>query len=354
MGNELSDPSKQPPKPMSLSPMMAHAVSVSEIKARKASVHQLLTDVFVKDVHFGVIPGTGTKPSLLQPGAQDIMAMFQLRPSFRHEDVWHQNGHYTRSVKCVLIHYPTGMEIGEGNGVCSSMEKKYRWRNADRKCPKCQAPTIMTSKFEPGFYCYAKKGGCGATFGPDDKTITEQVLGVIENPDIADMYNTVCKIGDKRALVAAILNATGASDTFTQDVEDMQMDYVAAQQAQGRVKEIEAHFTQPATPAPAPAKPQPQPQPQQAKPAADLPEDAPQGNGSNMFLTAEMMDALKAVMAKYSLPLKGLGTLIFNATGQKPKSSGTITRAQYNTLMSKFSKLEDGELTLSGDTLQFS
>jgi hypothetical protein len=42
----------------------------------------------------------------------------------------------------------------------------------------------------------------------------------MENPDLADQWNTVIKMACKRALVAGALNATGASDVFTQDVED--------------------------------------------------------------------------------------------------------------------------------------
>ena len=41
-----------------------------------------------------------------------------------------------------------------------------------------------------------------------------------ENPDIADCYNTVLKMAYKRALVAATLNATAASDIFIQDLDD--------------------------------------------------------------------------------------------------------------------------------------
>ena len=40
-----------------------------------------------------------------------------------------------------------------------------------------------------------------------------------ENPDIADVYNTVLKMAKKRAHIDAILTATGASDIFTQDYE---------------------------------------------------------------------------------------------------------------------------------------
>ena len=65
-----------------------------------------------------------------------------------------------------------------------------------------------------------KKGGCGEKFEDNDTRITKQESGQVANPDIADLTNTLEKMADKRALVAATLLATGCSDIFTQDLED--------------------------------------------------------------------------------------------------------------------------------------
>ena len=43
----------------------------------------------------------------------------------------------------------------------------------------------------------------------------------VANPDIFDQVNTIQKMAHKRALVAAVLIATNASEFFTQDVENM-------------------------------------------------------------------------------------------------------------------------------------
>jgi len=49
----------------------------------------------------------------------------------------------------------------------------------------------------------------------------EQVMySLLDNPDVADVVNTIQKMAQKRALVAATLIATSASEFFTQDVED--------------------------------------------------------------------------------------------------------------------------------------
>src|ERR1019366_6667026 len=49
---------------------------------------------------------------------------------------------------------------------------------------------------------------------------TDTALYRIPNPDGADVVNTIQKMAQKRALVAATLLATSASEFFTQDVED--------------------------------------------------------------------------------------------------------------------------------------
>ena len=47
-------------------------------------------------------------------------------------------------------------------------------------------------------------------------------MGRVANMDLADSYNTVLKIANKRALVAVVLNVTAASDLLTQDIEDFE------------------------------------------------------------------------------------------------------------------------------------
>ncbi len=68
--------------------------------------------------------------------------------------------------------------------------------------------------------CFAKRGGCGQKFGDKDQSIIGQEIGQVKNPDVADLANTILKMADKRALVAATLIATGLSEYFTQDIED--------------------------------------------------------------------------------------------------------------------------------------
>ena len=186
-------------------------------------VQRLMKSALTKDEHYGVIPGTNNKPTLLQPGAQKLCFMFRLVPRFHVKRIDLPGDHREYTVCCELENL--GVHVGEGVGLCSTMESKYRWRKADRVCPNCGSDCLKRSKFEKngekGWYCYAKIGGCGEKFGADDHRIVGQEVERKENPDIADTYNTVLKMAKKRAFVDASLTATAASDIFTQDVEDM-------------------------------------------------------------------------------------------------------------------------------------
>jgi hypothetical protein len=113
--------------------------------------------------------------------------------------------------------------MAEGIGSCNSMEGRYRWRDAKRSCPSCGSAAIIKGKAEygGGWVCFKKQGGCGKNFQDGDQSIESQPLGKIENDDPYTLANTILKMAQKRAHVAATLNATGASRIFTQDVEDM-------------------------------------------------------------------------------------------------------------------------------------
>jgi hypothetical protein len=127
-------------------------------------------------IDYGVTPGTSGKPSLWKPGAEKLVSMFAFAPSFKDECERQDGGHRTYTIKCTLKHRGTETFLGDGDAVCSTLETKYASRKAegDRRIPN--------------------------------------------NP--ADFYNTAMKMGAKRALVAAVLFVTAASDIFTQDLDD--------------------------------------------------------------------------------------------------------------------------------------
>lgn len=126
----------------------------------------------VKDVDYGVIPGT-KKPTLLKPGAEKLCRLFSLHPSYElihfvtdfDKPLFHY--HY----RCALVRQ--GEMVGQGDGSCNSKEKKYD-----------------SQKYK-----------------------------------IFDLTNTIVKMAQKRALVAAVLFSCGASQFFTQDLETIPQGY---------------------------------------------------------------------------------------------------------------------------------
>lgn len=205
-------------------PVMSMDVALS----RRATIVEFTKKIMVPDQDFGVIPGTG-KPSLLKPGAEKLCCFFGLEPEFTPlvEDAdWTGDAHkgepfYYVRYRCRLLR--DGRVLGVGEGSCNSWESKYRWRQGERKCPQCGQSAIIAGKEEygGGWLCFKRKGGCGQKFAVSDPKITSQQVGRVPNPDIADVVNTIQKMGQKRALVAATLIATSASEFFTQDTEDM-------------------------------------------------------------------------------------------------------------------------------------
>jgi hypothetical protein len=124
--------------------------------------------------------------------------------------------------KVRLFSEAAGRVLAEGVGSANSREARYRWRNASRKCPACGKDTIIQGKAEwgGGWVCFKKKGGCGEKYGTDDKRVTGQSVGRVENEDVADLDNTILKMAKKRALVDGAIALARCSDLFTQDMED--------------------------------------------------------------------------------------------------------------------------------------
>ncbi|MDR1659811.1 MAG: hypothetical protein LBR94_05660 [Desulfovibrio sp.] len=196
--------------------------SVTVVAKRVNMVHRAMREVMHNEHHYGKIPGCGNKPTLLKPGAEILFNLFQYAPMCRVDIANLQNGHREYTVTCTVTHIPSGMVVGQGMGSCSTMESKYRYRNAERVCPECGQTAIIKGKaeFGGGWLCFAKKDGCGAKFKTGDERIEGQTCGKVENEDIADCYNTCLKMAEKRAKVDAALSCTSASDIFTQDIED--------------------------------------------------------------------------------------------------------------------------------------
>ena len=185
-------------------------LSVSQHVEQRNRMVEVMNKVMKENVHFGTIPGTN-KPSLYKPGAERLLMTFAL--SAGKEEEWPVQDLSTDTERryrfmVPIYHRTSGAYIGFGVGECSSAEEKYAWRKAI-----CPEEFDATDDFDRRVKWAKGKGGSVYS--------TPQVR---TNP--ADIANTVLKMAKKRALIDAVLTTTGASEVFTQDVEDMPREYV--------------------------------------------------------------------------------------------------------------------------------
>ncbi len=254
--------------PISIVPVRTEQQAIDAVKVIANIVSRLRTDVLVPDMDYGVIPGTGAKPTLLLPGMEKLMRALNAVPEYIERCVIRDYDrplfHY--EYECRLLDADSGLPIpgGRGLGMCTSHESAFRWRKTERLCPKCGKPTIIKGKAEygGGWICFDKKGGCKAKFADGDKSIEDQAQGRIENPDIFDQVNAILKRAKKRALGDAVKGAANVSEFFTVDLEDM---VYHADVVDGEFRELD----EAPKPNPKPAAP-----PAQSKPAASAPASA--------------------------------------------------------------------------------
>jgi hypothetical protein len=213
--------------------------------------------VLREGIDFGKNPGSD-RDTLLKPGAEKLCTFFGLTPRYVLEVVvedWRGEKYgqplFYYRFKCQL--FRGDFQMGEGIGSCSSWEAKYRYRwvdentvtrmGLDKNALATRGGAISEFEFainksetsgqygKPAEYWAKwkqaiadgkarkinkmKKDGTTSPAYEMDMTMYR-----VPNSEFADIINTVQKIAQKRAYVAATLSATNASDYFTQDLED--------------------------------------------------------------------------------------------------------------------------------------
>jgi len=190
--------------------------SPTAVKQRIIAIQQLLEQVLKPGTKgnefsgdYGVIPGTGNKPSLWKSGSEQILAMFEIAVDPIVEDLSNSDCFRYR-VTARLSHAPTGVFLGAGVGEASTDETKYRWKKtySQKEFENTQADRrkIKYSQYRDGNGMWADK---------------EEWLIRTEPADLA---NTVLKMAKKRAQIDATLTVTGASSMFTQDLDELMED----------------------------------------------------------------------------------------------------------------------------------
>lgn len=184
------------------------SMSLSDIVEQTRLIQEAMKAVMKDGEHYGVIPGTN-KPSLYKAGAEKLLLLFRLAPEYQiiEKVEMIEPPLISYVIECRLLHAPTGTFTGSGVGSCNTREAKYRFKTVptDKKPNKAEADRLK-----------AAGKGKWRKFG-NDWVWCE----LVENDNPHEYQNTVLKMAQKRALVAAVLNSTAASDCFTQDVEDL-------------------------------------------------------------------------------------------------------------------------------------
>ncbi len=204
---------------------------LQEEKEVRALVREFIAEQMVIAVDYGPMPGVFVKQGeqaknvLFKPGAEKLFDIFRCKPVYRVLDktVDPVTGLYFYEIRCRAVQRETGTVLNEGLGSASSYESRYRYRNADRVCPLCKKAAIIkgAAQYGGGWLCFKKKGGCNAKWPDGAKEIEGQEAGKIQNPDLADVANTVLKIAKKRAQVDCAIGLARVSDLFTADLEDL-------------------------------------------------------------------------------------------------------------------------------------
>ena len=209
------------------------ALTPSALLEQVQLIQNVMTSVMKENEHYGVIPGTGNKPSLLKAGAEKLCFTFRLRPQFEIEERELINSHREYKTICKLFSIANSNPVGEGLGICSTMESKFRYRTGAGEITEIDVPKSYwdTRKSDPKKAAEVLRelannaGYEGNKFGTKKdenncwKITTHGEKVEYDNP--ADYYNTVIKMSKKRAFVDAVITCTAASDIFTQDVEDL-------------------------------------------------------------------------------------------------------------------------------------
>ena len=163
MSNELQTTEQQ--AIMGVSTQDVQAIS-AHLKVIKQFISNELREGINND--FGIIPGT-KKKCLFKPGAEKLMKLFHFSSKVEciEKTISPEENFAMFTYKAQVIHLKTGQVVAECEGTANSMESKYK------------------------------------------------------NSEAMNILNTLMKMAQKRAIVGAVILATGASDYFTQDEDEI-------------------------------------------------------------------------------------------------------------------------------------
>ncbi len=159
---------------------------LDDMTEQRKLLKEFVSSQLRKNVDYGVVPGT-KKPCLFKPGGEKIRGLFGLNVTVdctgNHLD---RNGNFAMYTYKAKVFRGEHL-IAECEGSTNSQEQKYKERKVWRYDEK------LKKKVE-----------------------------IKEATPVCDILNTLQKMAQKRAFVGAVILAVGASDFFTQDIDDIE------------------------------------------------------------------------------------------------------------------------------------
>ncbi len=157
---------------------------LENMQLQRDLLREFVSSQLTKDVDYGIVPGT-KKPSLLKPGAEKLRGLFGLNVKLdcTHRDLDKVNNYASFSYKAQVFRGDN--LISECEGSTNSQEQKYKERKVWRY---------------------------------DEKV--KKKVEIKEITPVFDILNTLQKMAQKRAFVGAVILAVGASDFFSQDIDE--------------------------------------------------------------------------------------------------------------------------------------
>jgi len=202
-------------------------------------IQDFMSAVLVEGEDYGIIPGTGNKPTLYKPGAEKTLNYFGLGCDVSIiEKTIDRKIDKPNVVLFVLFIYRAqvyklsnpDVVIASCEGSCNSAEEKYSWKK-DFEITDQQVPKKYWDKRDMSLI-----GGKGhGTKKVDGLWFITREGEKIPIENHADQINTIMKMAQKRASVGATISATRASHKFTQDLEDGKRDNIVKKYGNGAI-----------------------------------------------------------------------------------------------------------------------
>lgn len=229
---------------------------MQDIKSWYKDFVKLSKEILKKDLDYGEVPGV-SKPALFKPGAEKLRFVYRLQTETTMTDktIDLSEGLIDFTYKTTVKTPDGSMVLSTCEGNANSYETKFRyvWVKEDQVPEGIDLSKLQTRSNTIQEFAFAidKSETTGPYGKPAEywqkwkdaisdgsaKKITKQarsgksmdayemgsILYRVENPDVMGLKNTIMKMAQKRSFVGAVLIATGASEFFTQDVEDMEV-----------------------------------------------------------------------------------------------------------------------------------